>query len=96
VSEKKVYNIDNSSLHSVTSGMSSRTSSPIHVGVTRFGPGAENSGLLSDTSEAETPTRGALGIGGQQTQLSKHQFIVAATVHMEEAKWTNFFSFASN
>lgn len=71
-----------SSLHSVTSGMSSRTESPIHVAATRFGP--ENTGLLSDTSEAETPTRGVSGIGGHQTQLSKHQFIVAATVHMEE------------
>ena len=78
-----------SSLHSVTSGMSSRTASPVHVGMTRFIPGAENSGLLSDTSEAETPTRGISSFGsvaGQpQTQLSKHQFIVAATVHMEEA-----------
>jgi hypothetical protein len=53
--------------------------------MTRFGPGpgAENSGLLSDTSEAETPTRGVGSVVGQ-TQLSKHQFIVAATVHMEE------------
>ena len=76
-----------SSLHSVTSGMSSRTASPVHAGITRFGPGAENSGLLSDTSEAETPTRGVSGIGQQQqqTQLLKLQFIVAATVHMEEA-----------
>ena len=68
------------SLYSVTSGVSSRTASPVHVGLAR--PAAESSALLSDASESEA-TMTQQKKPSEQTQLSKHQFIVAATVHME-------------
>lgn len=67
-----------SSLQSVTSGMSSRTASPVHIG-SMGRPGVETSALLSDGSE-DTSSRNDPPL---QTQLSKHQFLVAATVHME-------------
>lgn len=69
------------SLHSVTSGVSSRTASPIHIGPVRPSL-AESSALLSDSSE-DTPTHQRPEVQPQQTQLAKHQFIVSATVHME-------------
>jgi hypothetical protein len=71
-----------SSFHSVTSGMSSRTASPIAAAAAAR-PGPESSALLSDTSEAESPRHES---EPQQTQLSRHQIVVAVTVHMSEVQ----------